>query len=195
MLEQDGICEIAVASLQTWIIPNVHGFDRLFVDVDIFLSAHHLDAIWYQCAGSSLVLTSAHPILLRLARANEMDYHFFRWTHRFLKGGAASIRWMSATEFPEIHRFHLWCRGDPPSSVDRWASALDAEEHIIGIVAQVASTSNVGFVSSLLVHPEWRRKGVGSSLMIYALNDHLSSRQYGALIHRAGNLPSQKLCD
>jgi GNAT superfamily N-acetyltransferase len=194
--DQENAHQTNVGSPSAWVIPNVHGVDRLFVGCDVALTVNHIEDIWRLCVRDSLVLTSPHPLFLHLAQATQVGIHLFRWIEKPVPRGVASVKWASTgLELELILKFHLCWQGNEASAADRWALAIDEEGCIAGIIAQTSSTSSVGFTSSLVVHPARRRHGIGCSLLAHALNDHLQFRSAAALTQRADNLPSKQLCD
>ncbi|MHB8217091.1 MAG: GNAT family N-acetyltransferase [Candidatus Sulfotelmatobacter sp.] len=195
LLNRDVTSRIEIGSVVAWVVPNVHGADRLFIDDDTTLTVQHLRGIWDCCATRSLVLTSAHSGIVGLAHALNHDSHLFRWTTANLEGGTVPVRWACPEELGIVRDFHLAWRGHNPEPVEKWAMAEDPNCGITGVVAQTSSTQDVGFTSSLIVQPPWRRRGIGLSLIAHVLNNHLHSRSCAALVHRADNLPSRQLCD
>lgn len=105
------------------------------------------------------------------------------------------MRWIEQDEGEKIRELHQKWRGDEAGRVDKWAVVEDNDLNIVGIVAKASSTPSVGFIASLVVQPECRRRGIGASLVAHAINAHLTGRPCGALVHRASNLSAGQLYD
>ena len=181
-------------SLPACVVPNVHGADRLFIRSWGTLHPGLLLSLDRRCARDSLVLTSSHPGLVALASGLGFELHVFRWTDAYVCSGMISTRWAEPNDLKAVHDFFVAWHRDEPSPVEKWAIAQE-DRPIMGIIAQAASTPTVGFLSSLIVDPTKRRRGVGYSLLAYAVNEHVRALGCAALIHRSSNLPSRRLSD